>query len=185
MNKLAFIVPLVLLGGCAAMPPPPEGSAPPKPSLTSTEVQTAIDQAVAQALAAEQANDADVESTVNRAVEKAVAETLRDLRVLEEQKQQTQATDDGTSDLKLPTAEDKNGQPANAQGTTRVGVIRPMTVHPTIALKREIRDCTLELLMYDTHVADATDACLRIYRSQHLRERWRNGGGTVRTSTVP
>jgi hypothetical protein len=183
MNKLAFIAPLVLLGGCAAMPPPAEDSAPAKPSVNSTDVQAAIDQAVAQALAAEQVNDIDVESTVNQAVEKAVAETVRELQVLEEEKKQLQAAETENGDRAASPSADKKQAPR--QATTRVRVPRPMLVHPTVALKREIRDCALELLMYDTHVADATDACLRIYRSQRFHERWSNDRSTVRTSTHP
>lgn len=185
MNKLAFIAPLVLLGGCAAMPPPREASVPVKPSFTSTELQTAIDQAIAQALTAEQANDIDVESTVNRAVEKAVAQTVRELQVLEDQKKQLETAQAADIDPKVSPAAEPPKQPISTQRSTRVGVTRPMLMHPTVTLKREIRDCALELLMYDTHVADATDACLRIYRSQHLRERWRNDAATVRTSTAP
>lgn len=186
MNKLAFIAPLVLLGGCAAMPPPPEAGAPAKPNVTSTELQSAIDRAVAQALAAEQANDVDVESTVNQAVERAVAETVRELQVRDKETKQRHAAKPDNSDLAVPPDEDTTDQPVEPQKRTRVGVTPPVLMHPTVTLKREIRDCALELLMYDTHVADATDACLRIYRSQHLRERWRNdGNAAMRTSTLP
>jgi hypothetical protein len=186
MKKLAFITPLVLLTGCAAMPPPPEANVPAKPSFTSTELQMAIDQAVAQALAAEQSNDIDVEATVNRAVEKAVAQTVRELREWENEKKQPQATQ-AINGEPFPVRSTANveTEAMNIPVRARVGVTRPMTAHPTVTLKREIRDCALELLMYDTHVADATDACLRIYRSQHLRERLRNDGSTVRTSIVP
>ncbi|MFZ0255678.1 MAG: hypothetical protein WAN46_08540 [Gammaproteobacteria bacterium] len=186
MKKFVFLAPLMLLGGCAAMPPPPEASAPAKPSFTSTELQVAIDQAVVQALAAEQANDIDVDATINRAVEKAVAQAAREMRVLEDERKQLQAAQAGNVDhLTAPPAANTEREAMNTQVSTRVGVTRPMAMHPTVTLKREIRDCALELLMYDTHVADATDACLRIYRSQHLRDRWRNDASTVRTSTVP
>lgn len=185
MNKLAFIAPLVLLGGCAAMPPPPEVSAPAAPSITSTELQTAIDHAVAQALAAEQANGIDVESTVNRAVEKAVTETVRKLQLREQELNQRQAPEPTNGDLAGAAAEGSTEERGGTQASTRVGVTRPLLMHPTVTLKREIRDCALELLMYDTHVADATDACLRIYRSQHLRARWGNDGNAMHTSTLP
>lgn len=190
MNKLAFIVPLVLLGGCAAMPPPPEASAPAKPGFTSTELQIAIDQPVAQALAAEKANGIDVEATVNQAVEKALAQAVRELREADTEKQQLQADQVVTPDpFSVPTA----ASPDQKAVTTRVststqagmGATRPLATHPSVSLKREIRDCALELLMYDTHVADATDACLRIYRSQYLRERSRNDANTLRTSIIP
>lgn len=37
--------------------------------------------------------------------------------------------------------------------------------HPGIALKREIRGCTLQMVLYaDTDVERAADACMRIYR---------------------
>jgi hypothetical protein len=36
--------------------------------------------------------------------------------------------------------------------------------HPVIAMKREIRGCAIQMVVYaDTDVATATDACLRIY----------------------
>ena len=39
--------------------------------------------------------------------------------------------------------------------------------HPGIALKREIRACTIQMVMYaDTDVETAADACMRIYRRQ-------------------
>jgi len=37
--------------------------------------------------------------------------------------------------------------------------------HPGIALKREIRGCTIQMVLYaDTDVDSAADACMRIYR---------------------
>lgn len=185
MKKLVFFAPLVLLGGCAAMPPPPEASAPAKPSFTSTELQRAIDQAVAHALAANQANDIDVESTINRAVEKAVAQAAQELQAKHEQNKPFEAEQTDAGEHLAPVVASMQGQAVATPMSTPAGMPRPMVMHPTVTLKREIRDCALELLMYDTHVADATDACLRIYRSQHLRDRWRNDAGTVRTSTVP
>jgi hypothetical protein len=36
--------------------------------------------------------------------------------------------------------------------------------HPVMAMKREIRGCAIQMVLYaDTNVAAATDACLRIY----------------------
>lgn len=156
MKKLALMTTFILFAGCAAMEPMPQATVPATPSITVEDVQTAVDDALVKAFAANDHNAVDVQTTIHQAVEKAVARTVNEM-------QSVKATSDQAVEEAKPLV---NGQ----QPVEKVSITRPHTTHRTLTLKREIRDCALELLMYDTHVADATDACLRIYRSQYRRQ---------------
>lgn len=169
MKKLALITAVVLITGCAALDPTPQATASAPPSITAEDVQKAVDDALAKAFAVNRENAVDVEATIDEAVEKAITRTVHEMKPVEAKSEQAEPV--------------KETEPvANArQVVEKVGVTRLQPAHPTVALKREIRDCTLELLMYDTHVADATDACLRIYRSQYRRHPSRVDGSVPTT----
>jgi hypothetical protein len=171
MKKLALITAFVLVTGCAALDPTPEATGSATPSITAEDVQKAVDDALTKAFAVNRENAVDVEATIDDAVEKAITRTVHDLKPIEAKSDQAEPLKEAEP---IATAR---------QVVEKVGITRLQTVHPTVSLKREIRDCTLELLMFDTHVVDAADACLRIYRSQYRRHPSR-ADGSVPTTMV-
>ncbi|MGI9324895.1 MAG: hypothetical protein ACR2PZ_06730 [Pseudomonadales bacterium] len=172
MKKLALITAFVLVTGCAALDPTPEATASATPSVTPEDVQKAVDDALTEALAVNRENAVDVEATIDEAVQKAITRTVHEMKPLKAKNDQAE-----------PAAKEVEPVTNARQVVKKVGITRLQTVHPTVTLKREIRDCTLELLMFDTHAADAADACLRIYRSQYRRHPSR-ADGSVPTTIV-
>ena len=69
-------------------------------------------------------------------------------------------------------ARDRAARKADGNGFTDDGVSRMLQHvealdfnHPGIAIKREIRGCTIQMVLYaDTDVETAADACMQIYR---------------------
>jgi len=69
-------------------------------------------------------------------------------------------------------ARDRAARKADESGVTDgglAGIVQHLDAvdlnHPGIALKREIRGCTIQMVMYaDTDVETAANACMRIYR---------------------
>ena len=172
MKKLALITAFILVTGCAALDPTPEAMGSATPSITAEDVQKAVDDGLTKAFAVNRENAVDVEATIDEAVQKAVTRTVHEMKPLNAKNDQAE-----------PTAKEVEPVANARQVVEKVGINRLQTVHPTVNLKREIRDCTLELLMFDTHVVDAADACLRIYRSQYRRHPSR-ADGSVPTTIV-
>lgn len=169
MKKLALITAFTLMTGCTALEPTPDATAAVTPSITAEDVQKAVDEALAKAAAVNRENAVDVEATIDEAVKKAIARTVQETTPLKVKSEQAEPV--------------REAEPAvNArQLMEKVDKTRLQSIHPSVSLKREIRDCTLELLMFDTHVADATDACLRIYRAQYRRHPSRVDGSIPTT----
>ena len=177
MKNLALITAFVLISGCAALDPTqeanpaPAAAAPATSSITAKDIQKVVDDALAKALAVDRENAVDVEATIDEAVEKAVNQAVGEMESRTAKSDQVESVEE--------TEPVENAREVVEQ----VGMNRLKLAHPTVRLKREIRDCTLELLMLDTHVADATDACLRIYRSQYSRHPSR-ADGSIPTTIV-
>lgn len=165
MNRQAFTLTIMViltmtLGGCAGLAKTAADSQPPA-GLTTSEVQAMIDDAVARDRAARVADESDVSDRVVSGILQPASQQPAGLTASEVRAMIDEA-------VKRDRAIRKADESGVSDGEVS-GILQNLEAvnlnHPAIALKREVRGCTLQMVLYaDTDLEHAADACMRIYR---------------------